>query len=158
MRFKKYINLFDIIINENITDPLNEVTVSGDVSTDFVVPKKNAHKYKQQNKRYYKTNIKPKDRSFKNLPRDSKKKPIVRFQDWLGLKQSSDFTKKSASGGKADNGKWYGYSHRAVYGFEPGMIVKKGHIAIKPGRKLPYKIKNDEDAKWHAIEFSRQVS
>jgi len=166
MRFKKYLNMYEI----PITDGLNEVTVVGDVSVDFRVPKINKEKYRKLNKRtnrmknfkkvkYYKTNIKPEDRSFKNLPRyKGTNKPICRFQDWLCLETDSEYTKKGASGGKAANGKYYGYSHRAVFGFAPGQEIKKGHIAIKKGRQLPYKIKNDADAKWHAIEFSRQVS
>ena len=37
----------------------------------------------------FKTNIPPEKRTFKNLPRYSNKKPKVRFQDWLCLKNTS---------------------------------------------------------------------
>ena len=169
MKFKDYINYQIPIINEDTMTPLVESTETSDIPLSFEVPMMKKQKFKKLNKktnrmkfsrktRFLKTDIHPKDRHFKNLPRYANKKPKVRFQDWLGLQSDSDFSRKGASGGKSTNGKWYGYSHRAVYGFEPGMEVKKGHVAIKPGRNLPYTIKNDADAKWHAIEFSRQVS
>lgn len=172
MRFKQFLNkIYEVVITDGITNPINELTSisGGDVEVDFQVPKINKEKYRKLNKKtnrmknfkkikYFKTDIKPIDRSFKNLPRYANKKPICRFQDWLEIKQDSEFSKKGASGGKASNGKWYGYSHRAVYGFEPGLEIKKGHIAIYPKRPLPYKIKDDNDAKWHAIQFSREVS
>jgi len=180
MKFREYLKsvsedlLYEVVISEDIqdiqvTNILYEITTVGGGEIAFDVPKINKEKYRKLNKRtnrmknfkkvkYYKTNIKPEERSFKNMPRYANKKAICRFQDWLGVKQDSEYSKKGASGGKATNGEWIGYSHRAVFGFKPGVEVKKGHIAIKPGRQLPYTIKSDADAKWHAIEFSRQVS
>jgi len=172
MRFKKYINSWYVIIQDDISNPINEVTAmaTGDIAINYDVPKINKEKKKKLNPKtnrmkfsrktkFFKTNIKPEDRSFKNLPRYANKKPICRFQDWLEIKTDDDFKKKGASGGKSSNGKYYGYSHRAVFGFKKGDVVKNDHhIARDRKRKTPYTIKNDNDAKWHAIRFSREVS
>ncbi len=111
------------------------------------------------------TNIKPEDRSFKNLPKDSKKKSKVRFQDWLNLKTVSH---PGATIGYSPNGSWYGWSHRAAAGFNIGKKIKPGTIGNKYRKKstsldkketfAPYVIKTDEEAKEHAIRFSKEVS
>ncbi|MCK5015583.1 MAG: hypothetical protein KAS32_00810, partial [Candidatus Peribacteraceae bacterium] len=72
--------------------------------------------------RYFKTDIKPEDRSFKNLPRYADKKSKCTFQQWLGIKGNP---------GKGTDGKWYGYSHRAVWGFGVGDTIKPDHIGNK---------------------------
>ncbi len=85
------------------------------------------------NKKALRTNVKPEDRSFKNIPKYSTGKTRVRFQDWLeikgeGGKNPGDCKKGEHptpnSFGKAANGKYYGWSHRAVYGFKAGDEVK----------------------------------
>lgn len=97
-----------------------------------------------------KTNIPPEKRSLKNLPRYSTGKAKIRFQDWLEMK--SGF----GSGlGKGCDGKWYGWSHRAVFGFGIGDKVKKGDIAYK-GKE--YTIETEEQAKETAKAFSDGVS
>jgi len=124
-----------------------------------------------------KTNIPPEKRDLKNLPRDSKKNAKVRFQDWLGIKGNP---------GKAYNGKWYGYSHRAIYGFGIGDVIKPDYIGNKyqytdevhkkyekiyneQGQEAadkyyksitfePYTIKTDEEAREHAERFMKDVS
>jgi len=53
--------------------------------------------------------------------------------------------------------KWYGWSHRAIYGYGVGDEVEEGSIPteyIKPIKK----IKTLEDAKKVAIAFARSVS
>jgi hypothetical protein len=35
--------------------------------------------------------------------------------------------------------KWYGWSHRAMYGFKPGSKVKKGHCGYQPSNKTEFK-------------------
>lgn len=55
------------------------------------------------------------------------------------------------------DGKWYGWSHRAIAGFEPGDVIKKGDVVadqIEPG----YEIKDGADAKRVAIAFAKGVS
>jgi len=106
-----------------------------------------------------KTDISPEERSFKNLPRDSKKKPKCRFQDWLGIK---------GNGGQGTDGKYYGWSHRAVYGFGVGDVIKPGSIGNKYDKDgawdddrvdfEPYTIKTEKEAKEHAIRFRNDVS
>ena len=146
-------------------------------------PKTNRMKNKRITK-FLTTEIDPKDRTFKNLPRYSDKKPRCRFQDWLlfkGVKVDGYSVYKS----EADD-KWYGYSHRAVYGFSVGETIKPGHVGNKyqygddvnkKYQKImdkegyeeadkyldtltfdPYTIKDDEDAKQHALRFAKDVS
>ena len=133
---------------------------------------------------YLKTNIAPEDRTLKNLPRDSKKKPKVKFQDWLKLKNT---LASNHSVGQGANGRWYGWSHRAIGEFYPGKEIKPGIIGnkfeygkdidkkynqlektkgqeeadkyIKSLAKFkPYKIKDNKEAMEHAIRFARDVS
>ena len=62
--------------------------------------------------RFMSTDVKPEDRSFDNQPKYADGKPQVRFQDWLEIKPEENGQNNH---GKAANGKWYGWSHRAVY-------------------------------------------
>lgn len=94
-----------------------------------------------------KTDIPPEKRELTNLPRTKDGKAKVRFQDWLELNNK-----------KGANGKYYGWSHRAIYGFKKGMIMKKGDTGLDPNRKVPYKIKDEDDAKKHAKRFGEEVS
>ena len=99
--------------------------------------------------RKIKTNIPPEKRSLKNLPRDSKGKPKVKFQDWLGMKTTT------GSVGKGSDGKWYGWSHRAVWGFGIGDKVKKGDIIFDCKE---YVIKSEDQAHEAAKKFADGVS
>ncbi len=81
---------------------------------------------------------------------------------------------KSYSIGKSEaDGKWYGWSHRAVYGFKPGDKIKGKHLGKKVVyKKLPngdydwdngeyepdFVIKDDNHAKQVAITFADNVS
>ncbi len=71
------------------------------------------------------------------------------------------------------DGKWYGWSHRAIYGFKLGYVVKKGHCCASSGwtneylkehpeedTSLPigFEVKSLEDAKKCAIAFAASVS
>lgn len=71
------------------------------------------------------------------------------------------------------DGKWYGWSHRAIFGFKKGDVVKKGNLTntsglsdeylkTHPGEnyklKIGFKAKNEEDAKKMAIAFANSVS
>ncbi len=94
------------------------------------------------------TKIKPEERGFKNLPRDGKGKAKCKFQDWLELKGNS-------TGAKGADGKWYGWSHRAVAGFGIGDSVKKGDVAYQ-GKE--YTIETDDQAKEVAGIFADGVS
>jgi hypothetical protein len=54
--------------------------------------------------------------------------------------------------------KWYGWSHRAIYGFGAGEEIKKGSCLEEGKYKEGYKIKSLEDAKKVAQTFARSVS
>jgi len=65
--------------------------------------------------RFFLTNISPKSRTFRNRPKYASGKYIVRFQDWLLIKTDPAH---SGLGYSLADGKWYGWSHRAVSGFK----------------------------------------
>ncbi len=135
--------------------------------------KEYAEKYEIPRKKMkpYRTDIPPEQRGMKNLPRyKGTNKPRVRFQDWLQLKPGDP---GKASHGKAANGKWYGWSHRAIYGFKAGDKVEGDSCAKKVDYpKLPdgtpdfdngkyepdFTIKNDDHAREVAIRFADSVS
>lgn len=137
-------------------------------------PKTNRLKTFKKTK-FEKTNIHPKDRNFKNLPRYSDNKPKVRFQDWLlikGQKRSSNHDTTSFGKSEAD-GKWYGWSHRAVYGFGVGDEITgdsagknvdypklpNGDLDWDNGKYEPdFTIKTDKQAREVAIRFAKSVS
>lgn len=118
----------------------------------------------KKNSRYLITTVKPEDRSTKNLPRyapqgsDKRGKPKVRFQDWLVLKKSPIKYNKynDVSWGWSPNGKCYGWSHRAMYGFKVGDKIKEDTIGN--WKKKEWTIKTEEDAERMAKEFAREVS
>ena len=128
------------------------------------------------------TKIPPEKRTLKNLPRDSRGKSRVRFQDWLGLKKTRP---SNHSVGQAYDGAWYGWSHRAIRGFRVGDVIKPGDIGnkfqhsskvekkyrelLRRGTKeadkyidsikfKPYRIKTEKEAFEHAERFAKNVS
>jgi hypothetical protein len=118
--------------------------------------------HRKRKKAPVKTNIPPHKRTFKNIPKYSTGKKRVRFQDWLlikGQKRSPDSNALSFGKSEAD-GKWYGWSHRAVYGFKAGDTVKSkdyvGREYIK--KKPPFTLKTEKEAREMAIAFARSVS
>lgn len=57
-------------------------------------------------------------------------------------------------------GKWYGWSHRAIYGFGVGYTVKKGD-ALLDGKDAPpvgFTAKTLDDCKRLAVAFADAVS
>jgi len=137
-------------------------------------PKTNRMKNKKTTL-YHETEIQPKDRTFKNLPRYADDKPKVTFQSWLLIK--SEKAKESHSVpsiGKSDaTGAWWGWSHRAVSGFGVGDKIEGDNAGKKVKfPKLPdgtwdwdngvyepdFTIKTDAQAKQCAITFADSVS
>jgi len=55
------------------------------------------------------------------------------------------------------DGKWYGWSHRAIYGFKVGSVVKKGDCGFGR-RKKPWVAKTTAEARQMAINFAESVS
>lgn len=56
--------------------------------------------------------------------------------------------------------KYYGWSHRAIYGFGIGYECKKGHCGYEEMIKQGHKLKCDtlEDCKQAAIDFAKSIS
>jgi hypothetical protein len=124
---------------------------------------------------HHTTDVPPENRTFKNLPRYADGKSKVRFQDWLLIKpeKAKPSNNVPSIGKSAADGKWYGWSHRAVYGFGVGDKVTGDSGAKKVEYpKLPdggpdwdngkyepdFTIKNDTHAKQVAITFADSVS
>ena len=106
----------------------------------------------------YETEIPNEKRTIKNIPRYSTGKFRIPFKEWLGLKGNPS---------KGYDGKYYGWSHRAIYGFGAGDNVAGDSMAHKDynwdddndNRKhKSYVIKDDADAKEHAKRFRDEVS
>lgn len=143
MKFDKYVDLYEIPMAKK--EKIRKMN-----------PKTNRMKNSKKT-RHLKTDIAPESRNFDNLPRYADGKVKVRFQDWLLIKGEKTHPDHSvASIGKSEaDGKWYGWSHRAVAGFEPGFKVTKDTCGSN-GRE--FTIKNDKQARDMAIDFSRDVS
>jgi len=130
-------------------------------------PRTNREKnFKRQ--RFMSTDIAPEKRTFKNQPKYADGNSKVKFQDWLEIKTEPD--KRI---GKAADGKWYGWSHRTVYGFKAGDKITGKHDAKKVEYpKLPdgsldfdngkyepdFTIKDDNHAREVAMTFADNVS
>jgi len=59
------------------------------------------------------------------------------------------------------DGKWYGWSHRAIYGFKIGSTCKKGdchYVPMSKGGKGKWTAKTVADARQMAIDFAESVS
>jgi len=107
---------------------------------------------------YVKTDVPMVKRTLGNLPRYADKKPKVHFKEWMGIKGEKlhpDFSVDSYGKSEAD-GKWYGWSHRAIYGFGVGDTVKADTIGNKDSKE--YVIKTDDQAKAAAKAFASEVS
>ena len=109
-------------------------------------------------------------RSFKNIPKYANGHSKVRFQDWLHIKSEKGYPSHGYS--EAD-GKWYGWSHRAVYGFGVGDKVEGDSLGKKVEYpKLPngdydwdngkfepdFTISSEDQARQVAIQFAKNVS
>jgi hypothetical protein len=130
-------------------------------------PKKGEYVLKTTGGGDFRTNIPPEKRSFKNLPKYSDGKSRVKFQEWLHIKgeggrNPSDCKKGQPptpnSYGKSSNGKWYGWSHRAVYGFKAGDEIKGDNLGKKQTTDPDFTIKNDDHAREVAMTFADNVS
>lgn len=143
-------------------------------------PKTNRMKnFKRQT--WFKTNIPPEERTVKNIPRYNKGEGDLKcsYNEWLGLKGNG------SDGTKGYDGKYYGWSHRAIWGFGVGDIIKPDTIGNKyqyseeNQRKYmeimekegidaadkfhksiifePYTIETEDDARNHVIRFTKGV-
>ena len=86
--------------------------------------------------------------------------------------ETYDDNKVCSIGKSTKDGKWYGWSHRAIFGFKVGDIVKAGSCCATSGwteeylkdhpdtRVLPvgFEAKTEEDCKKMAIAFASSVA
>ena len=107
---------------------------------------------------WLKTRVPPEERSFKNIPKFSTKKNRVRFQDWLEIKAQKRSPQHSTpSWGWSSNGKCYGWSHRAVAGFEIGQEITN-KVCGQQGIKKSFKIKDRAQCEEVAKKFAADIS
>ena len=121
-------------------------------------PKTNRMK-KFKRTRWIITKIAPKDRTVRNVPKDAKGFPICTHQEWLQIKGERQTNSSSVDsfGKSAANGKWYGWSHRAIASFGIGDVVKPTTCGYEH-LKDPFIIKTEEKAREVAKRFARSVS
>jgi hypothetical protein len=85
----------------------------------------------------------------------------IRFAYFLtnlnSLQGTSKDSKTVSVGYNPKERKWYGWSHRAKYGFGIGSTVKKGDIAYVE-EKGEWTAKTLEDAKQMAIDFAENIA
>lgn len=103
---------------------------------------------------YIKTDVPLEKRTLKNLPRYSNDSPKVHFKDWMGMKMCTD-TDHSVAKSEAD-GKYYGWSHRAIAGFKIGDKVSVDTCGNETGKE--YTINTEDEAKQTAINFAKDVA
>ena len=119
-------------------------------------PPKNGFVYKTTGGGVFKTDIPLEKRSFKNLPKYANGRSKVRFQDWLHIKpekRSSSHSEPSIGKSEAD-GKWYGWSHRAVYGFKKGDRVEGDSL----GKKVDYPKLPNGDTDWDNPKYEKDFT
>lgn len=70
--------------------------------------------------------------------------------------KSKDENEVASIGYSSKDRKWYGWSHRAIYGFKPGDKVSEGDAieGVDPG----FEVKTEDDARTVAIAFASSVS
>ncbi len=108
--------------------------------------------------RYLVTKIRPEDRTLKNLPRDSQKKSKVTFREWLQIDGHKRTLKSNTeSWGWAANGKCYGWSHRAVFGWGIGDEITSKVSGFDRLEKS-FIIKSNEKCEEVAKKFAESVS
>ncbi len=103
------------------------------------------------------TSVPPEKRSFKNIPKYADGRMKVDFKDWLMIKgeKRTDTSQVNTYGKSQADGKWYGWSHRAVNGFAIGDVVKPTDAG---SNDKEYTIKTDDQARQAAIDFAAEVS
>lgn len=98
---------------------------------------------------------------------------IVYFKRGIIPEKSSPNHRVCSIGKSVEDGKWYGWSHRAIYGFQVGDVAKEGDLCTQSGyieeyakehpelnRTVPvgFEAKTEDDAKRMAIAFADSVA
>lgn len=122
-------------------------------------PKTNRMKTSRK-QRFLETDIPPQERSFKNMPKYADGSSKVDFKEWLEIESNPLKDGGPPQWGWSKNGKCYGWSHRAVYGFKAGdKVTAKDYIGRDIIKKdPPFTIKNDREAEEMAKAFAEDVS
>ena len=103
------------------------------------------------------TSVPPEKRSTKKVPKYADGSNKVHTTDWLGIKPEKRKPEHDVGTyGKSTNGKWYGWSHRAIAGFKVGDTVKANAAGNTSGKD--YEIKTDDQAKQAAMDFAEDVA
>lgn len=107
--------------------------------------------------RHMVTKVAPQDRTLKNIPKYADGRSKVDFKDWMQIKTiKSDDPDKISTVGKSDaDGKYYGWSHRAIYGFGVGDVVPADAEGNSSGKE--YTIKTDDQALQAAKDFASEI-
>ncbi len=92
-----------------------------------------------------------------------RKPGLVRFIDKHDIMpERTDPSRSHCSVGKAADGTWYGWSHRAITGFRPGRDHAFDERRLKDDTPFQHStnrlIKTDRGARASAVRFSRFVS
>lgn len=103
--------------------------------------------------RWEKTDIPPEKRTLDNIPKYADGRPKVRFQDWLEIDTSKS---KAKNWGWGCDGKCYGWSHRAIYGFQKGEKINLDTVGNHSGKE--FILQSDKDVENMAISFAKRVS
>lgn len=116
MRFKNYYLLTERAMQPETKEGEYVVVLDKKRKHRKLNPKTNRMKNFKQSQ-FMITKIAPLDRTFENKPDG------VSFRKWLNI--------VGTSVGKGSDGKWYGWSHRACYGFKKGDKIKGDSLAKK---------------------------
>lgn len=97
-------------------------------------------------------------RIIESLTESKNKSSLEDFFEKHGIKVSGDIH-KTPIGFSEKEQKWYGWSHRAIYGFKIGDKCKDGDLGVGDGYtfKDGDKLKTLDDCKQRAIDFAKSV-
>lgn len=150
-------------MNEGFEMDLYEFEQANSIlSEELIVEGEGSFEFQTKGGGKIKTDIAPKDRTLKNLPRYSDGKSKVTFQQWLNLKKPQEYKDVNgfsygAWGVNVDSGKAYGWSHRAVGEFFVGKKLTADTIGNIRGKES-WTIETMEQAVESAISFAKDVS
>lgn len=128
---------------------IEDITLLESVQEGFSICFEATYEMKSKKGTPIKTTIPPSKRTLENIPKYADGRDRVRFQDWL------DMDPVNHSVGLGCDGKWYGWSHRAIFGFKAGDRVKAKDVCYD-GKD--FTIKDEDDAKKQAEKFAKSVS
>lgn len=97
-------------------------------------------------------------RIIESLTESKNKSSLEDFFEKHEIKVSGDIH-KTPIGFSEKEQKWYGWSHRAIYGFKIGDKCKDGDLGVGDGYtfKDGDKLKTLNDCKQRAIDFAKSV-